>query len=210
MNIQVDNNVNIDPYTMFLHAMKSPVTKVKYSRRLEMFFDFLKIPGESLKEKCLTFVNNGKNNVNWVFTNILKFVLFHKERIHKKEISGATLINYLKAIKLFCEMSDLSINWKKITRGLSRGKRYANDRIPTLEEVRKNSRISRQKNQTDCCTMCYSGIRLGAWNYLRWKHIIPILNDNNEVIAAKIKVYADEEVLILLFLPLDLNEFDII
>jgi hypothetical protein len=72
-----------------------------------------------------------------VFTNILKFVLFHKERIHKKEISGATLINHLKAIKLFCEMSDLSINWKKITRGLSKGKRYANDRIPTLEEVRK-------------------------------------------------------------------------
>jgi hypothetical protein len=44
--------------------MKSPVTKTKYSRRLEMFFDFLKIPGENLKEKCLTFINNGRNNVN--------------------------------------------------------------------------------------------------------------------------------------------------
>jgi hypothetical protein len=136
-DFQVDNNVNIDPYTMFLHAMKSPVTKAKYSRRLELFFDFLKIPGETIEEQCLTFINNGRSNVNWGFTNILKFVLFHKERIHKKEISGATLINYLKAIKLFCEMSDLSINWKKITRGLSKGKRYANDRIPTLEEVRK-------------------------------------------------------------------------
>ncbi|HEX7256933.1 MAG TPA: hypothetical protein VF242_02635, partial [Nitrososphaeraceae archaeon] len=116
---QDDNSLIVNPYTMFLHAMKSPVTKKKYSRRLEMFFDFLKIPGENIEERCLTFVNSGKNNVNWVFTNILKFVLFHKERIHKKEISGATLINYLKAIKLFCEMSDLSINWKKITRGLS-------------------------------------------------------------------------------------------
>jgi len=48
----------------------------------------------------------------------LKFVLFHKERIHKKEISGATLINYLKAIKVFSEIPGLSINWKKITRGL--------------------------------------------------------------------------------------------
>ena len=132
MIFKYDNSVNIDPYTMFLHAMKSPVTKAKYSRRLEMFFDFLKIPGETIEEQCLTFINNGRSNVNWVFTNILKFVLFHKERIHKKEISGATLINYLKAIKLFCEMSDLSINWKKITRGLSRGKRYANDRIPTI------------------------------------------------------------------------------
>jgi len=41
--------------------------------------------------------------------------------------------------------------------------------------------------------MCSSGIRLGACDYLRWKHIIPILNDKNEVITAKIRVYADEE-----------------
>ena len=86
-NFQEENSMRIDPYTMFLHAMKSPVTKAKYSRRLEMFFDFLKIPGDSLKEKCLTFVNNVQSDINWVFTNILKFVLFHKERIHKKEIS---------------------------------------------------------------------------------------------------------------------------
>jgi hypothetical protein len=84
LDFQDENSTRIDPYTMFLHAMKSPVTKTKYSRPLEMFFDFLKIPGENLKEKCLIFVNNGQSNINWVFTNILKFVLFYKERIHKK------------------------------------------------------------------------------------------------------------------------------
>lgn len=41
--------------------------------------------------------------------------------------------------------------------------------------------------------MCSSGIRLGAWDYLKWKHIIPIKNENNEIIAAKIRVYADDE-----------------
>ena len=157
-DFQDDVNIRIDPYSLFLHAMKSPVTKKKYSRRLEMFFNFIKIPGECLEEQCLTFVSNGKDNVNWVFTNILKFVLFHKERIHKKEISGATLINYLKAIKLFCEMSDLSINWKKITRGLSRGKRYANDRIPTLEEVRKIVEYPDRRIKPIVYTMCSSGI----------------------------------------------------
>jgi len=50
-----DYNVRIDPYSVFLHAMKSPVTKKKYCRRLEMFFDFIKIPGEKLEERCLTF-----------------------------------------------------------------------------------------------------------------------------------------------------------
>jgi hypothetical protein len=194
-DFQDDNYVRIDPYSLFLHAMKSPVTKKKYSRRLEMFFDFIKIPGENLEERCLTFVKNGKNNnVNWVFTNILKFVLFYKERINKKEISGATLINYLKAIKLFCEMSDISINWKKITRGLSRGKRYASDRIPTLEEIRKIVEYPDRRIKPIVYTMCSSGIRLGAWDYLKWKHIIPILNEkNNEIIAAKIRVYADDE-----------------
>ena len=52
---QDDNSIRIDPYTMFLHAMKSPVTKKKYSRRLEMFFDFLKIPGEKSKRKMFNF-----------------------------------------------------------------------------------------------------------------------------------------------------------
>ncbi|MGE5634501.1 MAG: hypothetical protein ACM3VV_04670 [Deltaproteobacteria bacterium] len=80
------NHLKINPYTLFLHAMKSPVTKKKYSRRLEMFFNFIKIPGESLEEQCLTFVNNGRHNVNWVFTNVLKFVLFYKERIDKKNL----------------------------------------------------------------------------------------------------------------------------
>jgi hypothetical protein len=202
-DFQDDNSVSIDPYSLFLHAMKSPVTKKKYSRRLEMFFNFIKIPGENMEEQCLTFVNSGKNNVNWVFTNILKFVLFHKERIHKKEISGATLINYLKAIKLFCEMSDLSINWKKITRGLSRGKRYANDRIPTLEEVRKIVEYPDRRIKPIVYTMCSSGIRLGAWDYLKIKHIIPILNNKNEIIAAKIRVYADEEEEYISFISLE-------
>jgi hypothetical protein len=41
-------------------------------------------------------------------------------------------------------------------------------------------------------TMCSSGIRLGAWDYLRWGHIIPI-EDDGQVIATKITVYAGEE-----------------
>jgi hypothetical protein len=95
LDFQNNIDIRIDSYRLFFHAMKSPLTKKKYSKRLEMFFNFIKIPGESLEERCLAFVNNGKENVNWVFTNILKFVLFYKQRIDKKEISGATLINYL-------------------------------------------------------------------------------------------------------------------
>jgi hypothetical protein len=49
-------------------------------------------------------------------------VQFQKDRVNKKEISGATVRNYVKSIKLFCEMADMPIPWKKITRGLPKGK----------------------------------------------------------------------------------------
>ena len=41
--------MKIDPYSIFLQAMRSPVTKKKYTRRIEMFFDFLQISGDSTK-----------------------------------------------------------------------------------------------------------------------------------------------------------------
>jgi hypothetical protein len=40
--------------------------------------------------------------------------------------------------------------------------------------------------------MISSGIRIGAWDYLRWKHVIPMTNDEGQVIAAKLNVYAGE------------------
>jgi integrase len=122
----------------------------------------------------------------------LKFVHFQKERVNRKEITGATVRNYVKSIKLFCEMADMPIPWKKITRGLPRGKKYADDRIPTLEEIRKLVEYPDRRIKAIVYTMASSGIRIGAWDYLQWGHIRPIERDN-EVIAAKIIVYAGED-----------------
>jgi hypothetical protein len=52
-----------------------------------------------------------------------------KERVTNGDISTATLRNYIKAIKLFCEMNDIVITWKKkITRGLPRARRFADEK----------------------------------------------------------------------------------
>jgi hypothetical protein len=45
--------------------------------------------------------------------------------------------------------------------------------------------------------MCSGGIRIGAWEFLKWKHIIPIQNEQQQaagqiIAAAKMIVYADE------------------
>lgn len=41
--------------------------------------------------------------------------------------------------------------------------------------------------------MVSSGIRIGAWDCLKWKHITPITNASNEVIAAKITIYPGDK-----------------
>jgi hypothetical protein len=44
-----------------------------------------------------------------------------EKRVGNGEISAATLRNYIKAVKLFCEMNDIvGLNWKKIRRMLPR------------------------------------------------------------------------------------------
>ncbi len=62
---------------------------------------------------------------------------FNLDRVNRKEITGATVRNYLKSINLFCDMADIPVSWKKITRGLPRGKSYVDDGIPTIEEIQK-------------------------------------------------------------------------
>jgi hypothetical protein len=74
------------------------------------------------------FASKGKKDPNWLFSCIVKFLQFQKAGVEKEEVTGATLRNFVKAIKLFCKMSDIPISWKKISRGLPKTKRYADDR----------------------------------------------------------------------------------
>jgi hypothetical protein len=166
------------------------MTRQKYQRRFIKFLDFL--DDASLPQKSNTFAQKAREDTNWAFESILKLIQYQNDRVNKKEITGATIRNYVKSIKLFCEMADISIPWKKITRGLPRGRRYADDRIPTIEELRKLLEYPDRRMKAIICTMTSSGIRLGAWDYLRWGHIRPIEREG-KVIAAKIIVYLGED-----------------
>jgi hypothetical protein len=73
---------------------------------------------------------NGPSKVSWHF-------MISIERVRRKELAVGTLKNYYRAAKLFFEMNDLTLNWKRITNGLPRAKNSSNDRAPTIEEIRK-------------------------------------------------------------------------
>jgi hypothetical protein len=175
-----------------MYALKSSEARRQYPSRLKLFFDFLGLGG-SLTEQASEFMSRLRKDSNSEQHNFLRFLGFHIERVRRKELAAGTVKNYYRAFKLFCEMNDVSLNWKKISRGLPKAKNSSNDRAPTMEELRKLVEYPDRRIRGIVYAMTSGGFRLGAWDYLRWKHVFAIKDVRGEVIAAKVIIYAEEE-----------------
>jgi hypothetical protein len=51
-----------DPYSRFEFGIKAEETRQKYVRRLDIFFDFYGVEGETIKEKSENFLKYTKEN----------------------------------------------------------------------------------------------------------------------------------------------------
>lgn len=91
-------------------------------------------------------------------------------------------------------MNDIVLNWQKIARGVPYQNRAAADRPPTRDELIKLLEYPDKRIKPIILTMISSGIRLGAWDEMKWKHITPLEDSEKNIIAAKLVVYpADKE-----------------
>ncbi len=181
------------PYNRFLYALKAPESKRQYPKRLEVFLNFINIEGSTLEERLYNLYHQSKADTEWLQDSLIDFIVFQKERAVRGEITESTIPNYYKPVKLFCDMNDIIINWKLVTRGMPRGNHAANDRTPTLDEIIQILKYPDIRIRPIILTMISSGIRIGAWDYLRWKHIVPITSpEGTTIIAAKIVIYAGE------------------
>ena len=69
----------------------------------------------------------------------------------------------------------------------------ANDRAPTIDEIKKLVEYADRRIKPIIYCMVSGGFRIGVWDYLKWKHIIPLKNEENgKIIGAKIVIYARE------------------
>ena len=155
--------------------LKSSQTRKKYQGRIDKFFGFAGVEGENYRREKYKLCRKSRiGRKKWVFNSVLNFMLYQVNRVQNKEIVASTIQNYLKSIKLFCELADIEISWKRISRGLPKGKSYADDRIPTDDEIQKIIEYPDRRIKAIIYTMISSGIRLGSWDYLRWGNITPI------------------------------------
>ena len=137
-----------DPYESFLYALKAQETKRQYPKRLKVVFDYLVCINElkeiQLENQCKEVVSKTLQNPYWLTSCLMRFIIFQKERINRKEIVAITAYNYIRSFKLFIDMNfDMPpINWKKITRGLPTRREIGNDRAPTIEEIIQDLRTN--------------------------------------------------------------------
>jgi hypothetical protein len=111
LNEDETQNQLLSPYAMFKYSIRSELTQKYYERRLRKFLDFIQfeIGVKDIEQRCNDFAEKGKSNTNWVLNQIIRFLNFQKERVEKEKITAATLKNFIKSLKVFCEMQ---LSWK--------------------------------------------------------------------------------------------------
>ncbi len=186
---QTYENADLSPYQKFVYALKAPESKRQYPRRLQMVLDHLQINELTIEENSNFFFKMIKDRgTDWLESELIRFFTLQNQRAERKEISTETIKNYLKPVKLFCEMNGITINWKIISRGIKRGNRCSNDRPPSKAEIKKLLEYPDRRIKPLVLTMVSSGIRVGSWSYLKWGDIVPIIK-NGSIVAAKIKAF---------------------
>ena len=146
---------------LFRAAIKSQATRDPYERRL---IGFLKKMDAMSPDG---FVEFARNNSMVVENKIIAFLSSERARADRGEISAGTINNWVKAVRLFLEMSDVTLNWKKIRRVLPRARRYALDRVPTIDELREILDAADLRGKALTLIFISSGVREGAIPYLQ-------------------------------------------
>ena len=119
-----------ESFELFTAAIISPATTDPYERKLLGFLKRVNLTPDE-------FAQFAKESPSAAEKKILSLLSQDRLKIERGEITAGTVNNWLKTVRLFLEMNDVIPNWKKIKRMLPTIRRYALDKVPTLEELRE-------------------------------------------------------------------------
>ena len=161
----------------YLSVLKSPESRKKIPQRLDQVFKALDISGSSIEERAEVFAKKARDDPQWLDTSMRSLVAGFKKRVEvEKDLRGITAKHYFSAIKNFCLINNIgtAINWLLLSKKLPAATTKANVRSPTPEEVRMLLKHADRRLKVIVLFFCSSGIRVGAFPYLRKEHITPI------------------------------------
>jgi hypothetical protein len=119
------------------------------------------------------------------------YALLLQTKITSGEITAGSAHVSIPPIKLFCEMNDIILNWRKISKLLPHGNNSAADEAYTREQIKKMLEYSDLRAKIPILFMSSSGMRLGGFVGLTDGCIKPIYDDKTgkKLLAAHVVVY---------------------
>jgi hypothetical protein len=181
-------------YQLFKNAIRSDKSLQLYKQHLFHFCDFLKMTTEQIVSTY-----SGGENVKALINlqhKIEDYVILLQTKVRNKEITAMTATVMVPPVKLFCEMNDIILNWRKINKLLPHGNDNATDEAYTREQIKKMLDYSDLRAKIPILWMSSSGMRLGGFQGLTDGCIKPIYDEKSgKLLAAHVVVYkgTDEE-----------------
>ena len=148
-----------------------------------------------LRNRCNNFCKEfkeklGSEGIDECQDTLIAYFESLKEKIKKGKLEGGTVKNRKFTVKRLVEkvMNYKDFDWEEVFNGLPRPSRFAQDRAYSLEEIRQICKYKDPRIKPIVYFFVSSGVRLGAWDYLKWGHISPQTR-NNKLVCALVEVY---------------------
>lgn len=167
----------VDPSKM-LHRKRPPLALVKIQR-------------EEITSGMRRFIVRSKEDPNYAKQTIKDFIERESVRVERNELSPGSISTMLAPFSLALQVNEVPVIWKNLSRLIPSYNPVAEDRPYALAEVQAILSHASLHLQVPILLMASSGIRVGAFDYLKVGHITPVLREEKAV-CGKMLVYAGE------------------
>lgn len=205
-DVQVHQENALD---LYYSGIKAAETKLTMTRNLKTFLvdacaDLLQ---GSLEQRAQQFVNLTREDQQKTTHIILAYLSRLRERTlleksNPSYLNPSSIPNRIKPIKKLLEMNSLGLGWKRIYSTYPAIDNTNQGRGYTREEIKKLLEYS-DGIDTDFIILASSsgGLRVGAWNDVRWSDVFPVYkvgeeykidlskNETGRIVCAAMRVY---------------------
>jgi integrase len=168
----------------FAAAVPNPATRKEYFLCVRHFLQHAGMDNVEFAETALKDQRKAEDLV-------LAYIGHLKARVEKGELAPGSVRNRVKPVKLYCTMNRLKLDWEFISRTMPKGRRYADDRAPTREEIRRILNLCTLRIKIAVEFMASGGIRVGAWDYMSVRDVEPVMR-GEALVAGRVTVYRGE------------------
>jgi hypothetical protein len=140
---------------------------------------------QATKEGMVRMIRELRNDPQKARTLVVQFIRKINERIDAGEVADSWLESVLKPIRLALDLNEVLVPWKKYTRLIHKGRTNKKDREYFLHEIRLLISRASPTMRVIILIMASSGVRIGAFDYLKVGHVLPVFRLKGKMVVPK-------------------------